>query len=586
MSKKFNNKRNKYSNQPNKQQRAAASPTSNIIKDAASIHYALPTGANLDFTGTGMSRSTSDYAIPGVMAVELVPTIGVAQSPTDPINIAATQVDSFVRHANSGSRNYGSGDIMQYLLAMGSVYSFITHLRRIYATAQLFTYGNKYYPNTLLAAMGVNPADVYSNMATFRMGIRMIITKAAQFAVPLGMTFFDEQENLFRDVYVESPNSIKDQLYLFVPAGFYKMNWKKASLEFVRYPKSEASINYAAPELYTVQELLDFGNLLIDTILGNDDLGTMNGDIQKAYGDALKKLVMLDDNEQLNLVYDPLVLEQIQNCGIVTNVDWSTLDIESTYNEGEGLTGMSQLFCLPRTETAWPLVNTPAELTASDSIFHYYDVCNVTELRKSRLISTELENPGPGETMVITRLAPVVLQTEEVYSDIPASGSHIPIPEYAPGSSVIFSGTKFVSNIRVFTKQFIMMEFSRKLPGVWNYGSVSGDYAVDIIPTIHLERLRTLDDNPQNGMPKYESCFATLMIALVSPFKYRPALIFGTWTGRNDGAGRFNTAKPIFRVQKIDTNALVSTADLQNMHTADILTQFSAPVIGQLSTRK
>lgn len=102
-----------------------------ILRDVASFSFMKPLGYPLRYqnqvgptagSNTVMMNGFSGF-VPGVLSVQVGLTPGISTDSQSPLNLAATNIYSFVRHKNSGSRNYDSPDLMLYLLAMDSLFS-------------------------------------------------------------------------------------------------------------------------------------------------------------------------------------------------------------------------------------------------------------------------------------------------------------------------------------------------------------------------------------------------------------------------------------------------------------------------------
>lgn len=278
-----------------------------ILKDAASINYSIPAGSPLRELYTSESQ---DRAFPGLLALYTCSGIGLAKDPSAPINVASNSVYSFVRHANSGHSNYDAPDLMIYLLAMSQVYAYINFLTRAYALSTLYGQKNRYYPDCVMQSMNIDPNDVRKNGAQFRYGINVLVNKAASFAVPNNMPYFSRESFLYSGVYTEG-ESFKDQMYILNPYAFLQYGIDSAD--------SYGCLDYkifrtSATKFYTVTELIDFGNSLIDPLIASEDMGIMSGDILKAYGqESLVKLASVTENLYVVPEFNITVLEQIKN---------------------------------------------------------------------------------------------------------------------------------------------------------------------------------------------------------------------------------------------------------------------------------
>lgn len=124
--KKKNNTRPKRHNDPGWYE---VSPE--LTRDVASIPFNIITGSGLPKVNVPNSGTTiamlgndfSDCALPGVFAIRYVPTIGTSAGPTSAVNVAGRSIYSWVRHQNSGHSNYEAVDLLDYILAMDSIYT-------------------------------------------------------------------------------------------------------------------------------------------------------------------------------------------------------------------------------------------------------------------------------------------------------------------------------------------------------------------------------------------------------------------------------------------------------------------------------
>lgn len=382
-----------------------------ILRDSASIPYSIPAGHVLPLS---KGNSDSDARVPGVMALKLAPTIGRADDPTDPINMAATQSYAFIRHANSGSANYEAPDIMLYFLAMADVYSYIEYLKRMYGVVQVYAQRNKYIPYTLLHAMKVEPESLIHNLASFRLGLNMLINKAASFSVPNTMSIFPRRQFIYSGIYTEG-SSVRDQLYLYVPDGFHVYNWVEGGTRYMTLNGEGVSDVLGSDvskgwnedmELFDAMTLLKIGHRMIDVIIHNEDLGIMNGDILKAYGENILKLSHISEDYVVAPVYDPAVLEQMQNATVMplTTSERKGLEVYSGYmNAGTGEQGM------PILHSQLNVKREVKEINANNINDASVITSNLLSIQKMgayypQMLTTMLPEPTPGDNMEITRL--------------------------------------------------------------------------------------------------------------------------------------------------------------------------------------
>lgn len=278
----------------------------NLLKNVASIPFSWAVGTPIDLDNALLKTTTSKgkFTIPGICRLVVYPSISRSVDASSPINIASNRVYAFVRHANSGSKNYDAPDLMLYLLAVCNVYGFILQLQRLLGAIGTYSVYNRYVPDQLIKAMGADPNSLRDNIANFRARLNMLITKAASFAVPANMPYFKNMAETLGNYYCEG-TSFKDQLYLVYSAGFYQYRLNS---------DGSGKLGMTAPTTDTVDGLLTYGESLLAPLTYSEDMNIMSGDILKAYGsDGIYKLTTIPEDYTIMPLMDIPVLEQIKN---------------------------------------------------------------------------------------------------------------------------------------------------------------------------------------------------------------------------------------------------------------------------------
>lgn len=299
--------------------------TPELLRDAGRIPFSWSVGTPI----RSNSLTLNNYTVPGILAFETAPAFGWADSQTDPLNIASFELYSYVRHANSGSANYDAPDLMLYIMAVSQAVSYIEFLKRVYGVARVYSQRNRYLPQALVAAMNVDFDDVLKNIANFRYGINVLINKLASFAAPSDLTLFKRQAFMYSQIYTEG-TSIKDQLYLYTPKGFGRFittgtkfsdapagalmyfPFDPGVLDTIVYDQNTPPV--LTKKAFSVDNLLRYGEALMQPLLESEDLNIMSGDILKAYGaQNIFSYAFLDENYAVTPTFDIAVLEQMKN---------------------------------------------------------------------------------------------------------------------------------------------------------------------------------------------------------------------------------------------------------------------------------
>lgn len=277
--------------------------SSQLVIDACSIGFATPLGLPLDVHG-------GSYTIPGIMRLDFVPSVGLSQDNTSPINMAAQSIYSYVNYANSRNTSYDRTDMMMFLLAMDSAYSYLSFLKRIYGIARVYSATNRYLPYSLLESMNVNADDVLAQLSDLRATINTFTAKLGSFFVPATFTYLQRHAWMNYNIFSDSDKPFKSQLYYYYQQAYYQYDETTSPsgtcLIYTPLPHKTNGMTYA--------DLVDFGNGLLDPLLDSQDVGLMGSDMLKAFGEAgLVKMNTIDENFTIDIAYSPEVLTQIQN---------------------------------------------------------------------------------------------------------------------------------------------------------------------------------------------------------------------------------------------------------------------------------
>lgn len=307
---------------------------SQLVRDYANFPFGNPVGDRL-FSGIAQTDSNS---VPGIMAFYYTPTIGLATGETSPINVAMRRLYSSVRGANSGATNYEAPDMMLYILCVDSAYMYHEFMKRVYGVIHDYTAFNRYYPNAILQAMRIDPIDMQKHVNDLRGYINIYAAKLSQLWAPTDLSFFKRHSWMTSGIYTDS-NTQKAQTYLYVPENYFKFTIDPTTKVGAASYVSLGTTNS------TFQDLVEFGNNLLEPMITNQDFGIMSGDILKRFGEgALVHPATIGEDYQVLPEYNQEVLSQMENATILqwaapfgpvtqaTAVGTGYLKQSSTYN--------------------------------------------------------------------------------------------------------------------------------------------------------------------------------------------------------------------------------------------------------------
>lgn len=398
--------------------------TEALLEGSASIPYTWPVGNKLPLGApSGLPFAASNDYIPGMCILDVVTTPGISKDSNSPINIAARNIYSFVRHANSGSSNYDAVDLMQYLLAVDEVHTFHAFCVRTYGMINLYNEQNRYYPKYMIQAMGFDFEDLLANQAQFRYSINNFATRAGSLVLPSGMPVFDRHAWLYSGVYQDG-TSAKSQSYAYRPWGYRvydafnegggRLVWKPLSAKFAEGLK--------------VADIQNIMNEMINPLVGNEDIGIMCGDILKAYGSTnTRKLSMLPETYTVLPVYNEEVLSQFQNATIL-----------GVKENNEGMYNITQDSSIGK-----------------GNIMFSIDVSYAADaLATKRFINLNINEPKPGDTMVATRMMVIARPTGASQYTLDSCGTEIVVSGTIYNLLITSGSDQLISIDVAYSKKF------------------------------------------------------------------------------------------------------------------------------------
>lgn len=432
-----------------------------LLRDSASYPFGWPLGNPVDLGADGLSNYYLGGAIPGVMALEICPTIGYSRNPNSPINVASRNIYSYVRHANSGHANYDSPDLMMYLVAMDSAYSMFSFMKRIYGVMRDYTATNRYYPKGLLYAMHVNFDSIQANLAQLRYFINSYAVKIGSMCVPASMSYHARHMWMYDGLYVDS-TSDKAQTYMYTPNGFYEFQLDSGQKGMLRYNQIHEYYPSNLSEL-DFDALCTFALDIINPILTDEDMNIMSGDILKAYGpNGVVRIQGISEDYTVLPVYSEEVLNQIAN-STAMGYPYTGTTLSSDDKVRVNCDIWQNVSSIPDSPyiMAFPSTQTYVSTGATDSIRHVtvgdwspatgslspVDVINRLELPYStkRILTFQHGNVEPKDVMVATRLMNIASSktvTASLGSPLPEMGIETVGSEYV----VVYNIVRYTDN--------------------------------------------------------------------------------------------------------------------------------------------
>lgn len=292
-----------------------------LVKDVASISFNNPLGQTFPTMFNKYTNGrTAKAGAPGIMVLRFMPTVGALSKngTASTADIAAKSLYSYVRYANSGSRNYESTDLMMYLLAVTEGYSYYAYLTRLYSLLTTCKSENRYYVDGMIKAVGADPKDLRLHIADLRSYINSLAVRLNSLYIPKDLPYMQRHVWMNTSIFKDAPVK-KSQEYLFLQKDFLKYDDFAGKLTVFPATVEESSYGDYAYDFkpnaqFTYNQLVNTGDLIINSLIHSEDAGIMGGDILKAYGEGnMAYASIIPEDYHIESAYHYEVLTQIHN---------------------------------------------------------------------------------------------------------------------------------------------------------------------------------------------------------------------------------------------------------------------------------
>lgn len=284
--------------------------SSQYILDVTRLPFTNTSGINVDISGDVYSASskadlsTLRFTTPGVAGIVIHPgttSVGFMSA----LNIAARNLYTIVTSNNSRNSTYDACDLMLYVLATSELFKTWRYAITVYGVATQYSALNRYLPDTILRALGVNPDSIRDNLCDFRAALNLLSNKINSIVIPADLKFTQFQFERFSAIYADSENS-RAQLYVFKPSGY--MLFDDA------YSEQGAGLKYTDfISLMGWNDLINVLNKMATAIISGSVNNLISADILKAFGDRVAVIPEIPEDFTTPIVYDMEMLESINN---------------------------------------------------------------------------------------------------------------------------------------------------------------------------------------------------------------------------------------------------------------------------------
>lgn len=289
-----------------------------MVAVAANLSWNVSLGAPITFKSNGNANAHFADAIPkketGLLSMGFIPTMGISETLTSPLNKCVLEMYNQYRFNKSGSPGYDPADIGKVCLVTDSLYTYIAYLVRSYGFLNLASSTNMYVPRALVQATGMDFDDLLSNKADFLFYINTLIIQAAKINIPKDMTFTDRHVFLATNIFKDEPIE-RCSHFLYNPEYLWKFDFENNEV----VPVNVWHAHKTAGTLLKFSDLVSIGWEIMNSITQVEDFYTLNANALAAYGyDNLHRISPIDPLYVTLPVYREEMLIQLHNsafCG-------------------------------------------------------------------------------------------------------------------------------------------------------------------------------------------------------------------------------------------------------------------------------
>lgn len=390
-------------------------PNDQLLKDVASFPTTYYTGLPIqqgsapyatqqtDTTPWNVTLTTSPgQPNPGILVLNTLHTIGAATNETDPVNQAANQLFTMQQMKSGKTPQYEAPDNMLYYLALTDAYAYYVWLVRLYGISSDFNSLNRYTPQWLIQAMGVDWNDLKGKRADFRAAINLFALQLSSFPLPKTLSYVNRRMFIYEHIFMDSANP-QAQYILFNPVGFF--HWHEGETDHpTTYLTLENDMITNASALKTVDQLVKYATELITPLQQSEDVRRIGADILNTYGaGSLMEILPIAETYSISPTYNEQIMTQIENAHVM--LPSSVTASIKPYVQVEQATGINQSYLTASYEYFADLRQTGlATDSRPKTDGAVVDMLNIVR-DNEHIINFHHQNPTPEDFMEATRLS-------------------------------------------------------------------------------------------------------------------------------------------------------------------------------------
>lgn len=168
-----------------------------------------------DFAISENGKSIESVTTAAILAIN--PSIGYIHKNypmSDGINMAGMKLYTTLSANNAKTTQYAPQDVTALILAVGSLLSYVSYVRRVFGLAFTVNQRNRFYPTQLMNALGADAEDMVKNLADYRLQFNTLLNTINQIPIPLNIAYLDKWSTIYDNVYLDSDSPMAQTIAL------------------------------------------------------------------------------------------------------------------------------------------------------------------------------------------------------------------------------------------------------------------------------------------------------------------------------------------------------------------------------------
>lgn len=297
----------------------------------------------------GGGRISAQVNIPNIAVAYLNPSAGFTQQnfpQRSGLNMAGFKLYTELSARNSKTTSYAPQDVTMLILALGSMLTMESFIRRLFGITTAYNVRNRMYAKGVAETMKLNFDDFIANRADYLAEFNYVLNTVNKIPFPDNIPYFKKCRTLFDNIYVDSGNSMAQSI-LTVPDSVWIFD--EAYSEHGSGLRTTSVVTKTAG-LNSFSYYLDIFESQINALLNSTTLNYVYSDVLayvgKNPGVALLHLSTLPSDYAVLPIYSETFMLQWRNATICGNPSATPSQTAGNFTSSNDVVSDANLNCV------------------------------------------------------------------------------------------------------------------------------------------------------------------------------------------------------------------------------------------------